>query len=203
VHFGFGVIDKGEMTHSGAGYVTGANNVWYAASNTTDPTNGVNLFNKPRFASAPFGTFSAIYVPNALPAGYGTVACNNTSSALTSYLRNSLILQDNPANFPVSGSGGLLDHVIASATAGWSGTVPLYGIPLVIRNIARSRHCAIGMFPDVRFLNMDGLLPGAEITLAEDTWKVFPIMRQEAWASSNTRFVATTGQYAVAYKKVA
>lgn len=203
VHFGFGLLDKGSMTHSGAAYVTGAENVWYPNSSQTDPASGSLLYNKPANAKPPFGPTSSLYIPNALPAGYGTTACSSNGLVSIAIPRYPIFFQNTPAAFPTFGTdAGLLGHIIGASTAGWSGTVPLFGIPALIQNLARTRHCVIGMYPDVRLLNMEGMIPGQEITLTTDTWKVFPIMRQEPWSSSGTKFAASTGQYAMAYKKV-
>lgn len=202
-HFGFGVVDKGPMTHSGAAYVTGSGNIWYRDSNNATPSSGAYTYNHPSMHVAPFsGLNSVLYVPDALPAGFNNYIGSNYTGTARSVTQPSLRTHNVPSLFPQNDVGGtLLDHIIAAHMPSWSGNVPMYGSPAVVWSPTKDRACAVGMFPDVRLINMEGLLPGQEITLATDTWKVFPITRQEAWANSLT-LVLTSGQYGVAYKKI-
>jgi len=206
VHFGFGAADKGTMTHSGAAYVTGTSNTWYRDSNAADPTNdGFYFYNAPRRHVAPFtGLNSIYYIPDALTADFAPIAAMNRwgSTDPICIINRTLTTYNKPESFPNNLYGSsMLDALIAANTPSWSGQLPLHGSPLLVRLYDYSKFCIVGMFPDVRLLNMEGLLPGSEITLATDTWKVFPITRQNSWSASGT-LTLTSGQYAVAYKKL-
>lgn len=206
VHFGFGNADKGAMTHSGAAYVTGTNNPWFRDSNNSDPTNeNAYTYNMPRHHNAPFaGTDSIYYIPDALTADFYPFAAMNRWNGTdhVCIVNSTLITYNKPQLFPSTGFGSaMLDATIAANTPSWSGQLPMHGSPLLVRLYDSSKYCIVGMFPDVRLLNMEGLLPGSEITLGTDTWKVFPITRQNSWSATGT-LTMTSGQYAVAYKKI-
>ena len=206
VHFGFGNADIGSFTHSGVGYVTGTNNIWYRDSNNIDPTNyGFYHYNNPRAQQVPFtGANSIYYVPDALTSDFPKFAALNrwSSGDSVSFVNPTITTASKPEQFPLNGTGSaMLDAVIAASTPAWSGQVPMHGSPLLVRLIDYSKYCIVGMYPNVRVLNMEGLLPGSEITLGTDTWKVFPIMRQNSWSASGT-LTLTSGQYAVAHKKI-
>lgn len=117
----------------------------------------------------------------------------------------------NPAAWP-SGSevstSKLLDLLLAAEPTSYSNNVPLFALPVFryFRNTADAtsrRICYVGDFPNVRACNMTNLIPGQEITLAGDTFKVFPCLRQASYADNSVVPQPTTGQIAIAYKKVA
>jgi hypothetical protein len=207
-HFSFGLVDKGAMTHSGAAYVAGATNYYARDNNNADPGYSPLNYNKPSSQRPIFSdVYTQLYIPDALPveSGFTTIAMPSFGwpSTAGSCVHYPLAFRDGPSYFPSNDGLGaaLLDHVAGASAPTWSGQVPLYGIPSIIRRNDDGKIITVGMYPDVRYVNMTGLLPGQEITLSGTTWKVFPIMRQEPWSSSRTLFVATSGQYGVAYKK--
>lgn len=80
--------------------------------------------------------------------------------------------------------------------------VPLIGIPLVVTNSALTQACAVGSVPDLRFVNIKNMSPQQEITLGDDTWKVFPQLRQADWLNGLTELMPSSGYYGLAFKKI-
>ncbi|AEY69558.1 hypothetical protein AH2_00052 [Burkholderia phage vB_BceS_AH2] len=204
VHFSFGHIDKGALTHGGAAYVTGTKNPWWRDSNQPDPNHNSYTYNRPQWHNYPFaGVNSNLYVPDAFPSGFTDIVNSQNWNTQQSLHYKTMQTRMRPDTFPENTNGACpLDHVVAAHVPSWSGNVPLYGAPSMTKHYSDGRICAIGMYPDVRFLNMEGMLPGQEINLSGDVWKVFPITRQESWASGGRVFILTSGQYAIAYKKI-
>lgn len=205
-HFSFGLIDKGAMTHSGAAYTTGTTNWFYFNSPAATPGASGFSANHPSDQAYPFSGHSTLYVPDALPAAYGKFV-SSPSSAVRGVLLEALDCVDKPSDLNLNSAGTLgrlLDHIPGATINGWSGTLPLFGVPVISGNAqSPTRWCAMGMFADVRFLNMEGLIPGQELLLGTDTWKIFPVLRQEPWSSSGNLYKVSSGQYAIAYKKAA
>jgi hypothetical protein len=202
-HFSFGLIDKGDMSHGGAAYVTGNESFWARDNNGANADTGYS-FNAPYRQNYPFNGTSQLYIPDALPVETGFTTIATPAWTNTTIVQGAFSPVNNPLGYPSNNynSGRLLDHVAGASAPAWSGRTPMYGIPVIARRNDSGKYIAIGMYPNVRFINMTGLIPGQEITLGTETWKVFPVMRQEPWSSSGTLFVATTGQYGVAYKKI-
>lgn len=192
-HFSFGELEQGELTHGGVAYVTGTINKWWKDQNTLNPADPA--YNKPSgLVSYPThrGVWSA---PDALPAGFPAI--HNMLDKITPAVRYA----EGP-NYPSQMGNRLLSmHALASKPT-WSDVAPLFGIPFLIRNTANDQFCCPGFMPDMRLLNMEGMSPGEEIDFSGDTWKVFPHKRQTNWGDVGTVMAASSGQYAVAYKKI-
>lgn len=211
-HFSFGLVDKGSMTHSGAAYVTGTNNVWWPDNQASDPSSGQLTYNKPVNHLAPFmgnsvrgniGRGSTLYIPNALPGDMPVCGCSFALSGQASCdPYSTLAMQNTPLLFPMNAPGGLLDHVISASAPAWAGVTPMMGLPAILGKHDASKFCAVGLYPDVRLTNLDGVDPGQELTLGSDTWKVFPILRKAPWSDSGVAFKPSSGLYGIAYKKI-
>lgn len=204
-HFGFGVGDKLGMTHGGVAYLSGTNSIWWKDSYEASAAANAYDYNKPasscglQFAST---GGRQLYVPDALPAGQ---SFNNVVSVNGTGIHQLVMQSNSDSQWPIYPQNGarLLDFVIGSAAPAWSGQVPLIGIPIIVMNSDSTRAICVGAYPDVRICNMTGLLPGQEITMQGDTWKVFPAMAQRSWGDSAVVKAPSSGQYAVAYKKIA
>jgi hypothetical protein len=59
----------------------------------------------------------------------------------------------------------------------------------------------VGVFPNVRYLRMDRYIPGEEISIGGDTWKVFPFVRQGN-GPGGSGLAPYSAQHAYAFKKV-
>lgn len=227
MHFSFGHVDKKGLTHSGVAYVTATPAYYYRnVSNYTNGTSG--SFNAPDTHHVPFAYGSGqTFLPasynnsppiilkhsDAWPATWmGPVASaagvgNNYGLTLPTIDTGEVY---RPEQWPraVSGQGHLLNCVVAAEPAPYSNVLPLFPIP-VLRNHYDSsvgnnsrRICYVGDFPNVRLCNMTNLIPGQEITVGSDTFKVFPTLRQGPWTDRLAVNAPLSGQFAIAYKKV-
>lgn len=224
----FGNVDKGGLTHSGAAYVIsdGSEMVTRDQSKATYPlpTASQVFYNDAR--NHPFlsfrGTFldndlpaaaqMAMYVEDALPVSFvNDVAFTSyylsSSYQPTAQTVHPLLNAGNPIDYCTNsfpGSGGrLLDALVCASGPGWTNLVPMMGLPFIVVNPANNRACAVGSALDLRVINLTGLAPQNELELAGDTWKVFPVLRQEDWASQKTIEAPSTGQYGFALKLIA
>lgn len=226
-HFSVGHVDQKGLTHAGVAYVTGCYNAWYRNVNLYNPASGNGVFNDPRHQALPFVRNDGFHATNgadngspsvilkhadAWPAAWNGPIAGSQGNSGTQQFRHFLGLMmgfGNPNEFPVTANSGnkLLDMVVIAEPMPFSNVVPLFPVP-VFRNYynaldtTKNAICYLGDFPNVRAMNMTNMLPGQEINLAGDTWKVFPSMRQDNWAMSRIGDKASTGQFAVAYKKV-
>jgi hypothetical protein len=212
-HFSFGEVDKGGFTHAGVAYAVGTNRYYVRENSQTDPTNPNVYHNDIGRCQYPFvgndGTNNwpvninqrLIYAPDALPnnINWPTVDVENNGLIHTNGLNR-------PTDWPRPSSSAdprPLNGIVRNSASQWNGNVMLWAIPCIRQSSAVSQMVYVGDYPNVRGLNMEGLIPGQEISLSTDVWKVFPIGRQTAWASkAELGFQFSTGQYALAYKKV-
>jgi hypothetical protein len=228
-HFSFGHVDQKGLTHSGVAYVTATPNKWYRDVNQYNPSNGNSRpYNQPSWQALPFvrnrgyqfgqGTANdepSIMLKNsdAWPAAWTAAGVNVVgANGATPHFRTMLGLMGdfaNPNSFPDNAGTGnhLLDMIVISEPMPFSNVVPMFPVPVFrsyFNSLDNSKNalCYLGDFPNVRALNMTNMLPGQEIDLTGDTWKVFPALRQENWAMNGSAEKASSGQFAVAYKKV-
>lgn len=213
-HFSFGMVDKRGLSHSGVAYLMGMNRVYYRnnASLTTttqrynDPAQQATPFDGGRGSLAQSVALYQFYLPDVLPVSWAAPAIvsnyQDATAALPTLTQN-ITPAMRPTNYGGSDFPRLLSSVIASPVSQWAGNVTLFPCPVFISNA--SQLCHVGDFPNVRIVNMDSLGPGSEITYGTDTWKVFPSLSQRAWGQDRLAGFdgPSTGQYAVAYKKVA
>lgn len=224
MHFSLGHLDKKGLTHSGVAYVTAAPGIYYRNISTYTAGNGAQ-FNFPGAQTVPFcsvGSFAPasydgnapilLKHANAWPATWlGPIAYASGASPLFGQMQRPLNhgTIDRPGTFPASGGGqgSLLDCAVISEPTPYSNIAPLFPIPVFRQHVTSldangDRLCYVGDFPNVRLMNMTNLLPGQEITVDTDTYKVFPALRQAAWADTNLVPQPSSGQFAIAYKKV-
>jgi len=217
----FGNVDKGGLSHSGAAYLSsdGGDN-WFRGN--TGSTNEF-YYADPRYCSSHFGITSnarfsmshtQMFSIDALPlgfdnnVGFGTYNYNASTSKVQTLqhvmqLRRAVWISDNyPSKESFSSSCGLLDNVVASAAPAWAQNVPLFGLPLVAINSANTQACCVGSVPDFRLVNMQGMSPQQEIAITSDTWKIFPVIRQDEWSNSRVHGNIRGGQYGFAIKKI-
>lgn len=214
-HFSFGLLDNKGLTHSGCAYIQGHNAVWFR--NQSSLTDFSISFNRPSkqplgFAgSNPGAGFiqgsSTIqgYAPDGFPnnANWPSTMFSHLSSAGKLTRLPLLVGADNPQGAFFSPANSLLDPVVMAQASTWSGYTVLWGIPLIVYETISTpnQYCYLGDFPNVRFLEMTGMVPQQELTIGTDVWKVFPVCRQENWATFEGAN-PSTGQYAYAYKKI-
>lgn len=210
-HFGFGNVDKGVLTHSGAAFLGGQAGHFFR--NQVGLTGLGQPYNDPQYAEVPYCRSASaatpftnssgnrnFYVPDALP---------NTADwpVHTTNPMNLIELRSKPSTLYPSTGGGpfarLCNPMMIAPVSQWGGNAVLFPLPIFIGSATALRSCYIGDFPNIRLVNMEGLLAGQEIVLAGDTWKVFSIGRQTPWGTQTENgFQYTTGQVALAYKKI-
>lgn len=226
-HFSFGHLDQKGLTHSGVAYVTGQPSNWYRNVNQFNPSPGNGVYNDPRYQAIPFirneGWFSSTGSDNgspsvilrhvdAWPAAWNGPVAGSQGNGATNQFRHMLGLMQgfgNPTEFPSTVNSGnrLLDMILIAEPMPFSNVVPMFPVPVFrsyLNNLDASKNaiCYLGDFPNVRGINMTNMLPGQEINLTGDVWKVFPALRQEQWPSARQNDAPHGGQFAVAYKKV-
>lgn len=210
-HFGFGVVDKKGMAHAGAAYITGqAGRFWH---DNNPITSGGTYFNQAGRTPYPFlsnsnalnnifrGAQNLFYVPDALPATADWPVMRSTA-----HIHNIAGRDKAPISYPNTSSipqPGFSQPLLGAPPSQWGGEAQLFPAPVFIVAPTPLKSCYVGDYPNVRGLNMDGLLPKAELTLGADTWVVFPISRQTPWFSQTEAAAThTSGHYAIAHKKI-
>lgn len=209
--FGFGMIDKGDFTHSGAAFLSG--NCGHFYSNQSSVLGGSNWFNQIDRAPIPFArnllsvaNLSEIgfnlYVPDALPntAAWATMRSGfDAASHLVGMKQKPSTQYPNTSTSP---NPYILNPFMASPPTTWGGNVMLFTIPVICPAPSISKQCYIGDYPGVRLLNMEGLQSGQILTLGADEWQVFSVGRQTPWMTqSEAGNQYTTGQTGLAFKK--
>lgn len=213
-HLSFGMLDKKGMTHAGCAYVVGDGSLFWKSG---------GLYFGPGIQALPFvgGNYSqsfsfggprSHYAPDALPATpswtspfFGHFRPQVSQSSLATGSQRTLV----PVNQPFQaygnrGESGLLDPVMNSASTPWSGVSPMWSAPVIAQsNLSGNALCYIGDYPNVRILDLTALTPQEELALSGDTWKLFPMLRQENWSTTNYNVGPSTGQLGIAYKKIA
>lgn len=222
---GFGNANQAGLTHSGAAYLfSSADAYWYRSTTLYDPPYSMIYYNKP-YINAPLSVFNTneasrllgtslqIYSENALPSatfvnqvGMATGRNSDFSTTLQASLGMSNTASTSYSEPSAETSTGavtyLLSNLFRMNTANYSSVVPMLGVPLICTNTTYTLACMIGMIPDFRCLNLEGLAPAQELTLSTDVWKVFPTLRQTTWADGPLNEAPSSGQYGIAFKKI-
>lgn len=206
-HLSFGLLQQGELTHSGVAYLCGSSGYFFA--NQTNPTSSSQYMNQPGYAPYPFGTpgtdiggvGNAHYCPDALP---------NTASwgAMTTSRQRDLVITYNDARqYPTSSDqsdNSWCDLLMGAPVSEWGGVAPMIAAPVLMETIDSSyKFCFVGDYPNVRLINIEGLQPGQELTYGSDTWVVTPIGCQRSWGTqAELGLQYSTGHYGLAFKKI-
>lgn len=96
-----------------------------------------------------------------------------------------------------AGSGWLTTFAYNRNSPPFSGNVLLAPIQNFVYRTG-DLYSPVGVFPNVRYLTMARFSAGEEISIAGDTWKIFPFVRQGSLGDSTPYSL----QHAVAFKKV-
>lgn len=204
--FGFGMIDKGAFTHSGAAWLAGGNCGYFYRQSSSTLTS--QYYNDVDSCPYPFLEASNVmpntntkarqlYAPDAMPntANWPAMRADLMIPGInTSY--------DPYVQWPGLSSGRMLSALNGSKTSDYGGYAMLWPVPIIPYSSADSKSCYIGDLPGVRGVNMEGLVSGQEIMLGADTWKIFSIGRQAGWGTqTQLGFQYSTGHYGLAFKK--
>lgn len=86
----------------------------------------------------------------------------------------------------------------------FSGGVTMQAMPFVLLNAttASARAMVLGTFPNIRLCNMESYLPKDEILYGADRWMITPLLKRTPFSAMNNNQVVSSGQCALAYKKV-
>lgn len=214
-HISIGNVDKGSYTHSGVGYLSALNYTWTRtdAGGPTTPNNGYNdpsSTNPTGGHSLIFGgTYGATgrsagfyYAPNALPVGGGFAPIGSVQPG--NY--HMTFRGNNPGVLIAGGSisTGFSDRAVLGIPTPVGQRTPLTALPLFVYNGSTLNQILhLGDYPNVRLCNMSGLVAGQEVAFGADTWKIFPLKRQSSWEAIGTVQACVSGQFGIAYKKVA
>lgn len=195
-HFGWGQMLKlGKWT--GGMYAYG--HYWdQSTSNIDNPNqvahlaafNGVNANNSTRGAGV-----HAEGLPDAVGAEKYLRQTSNTG-----------VVDDDGQNIGGFFPGGWIDgqnvHFMAAGQSQLNGFKPLIPVPMYqwFLDSAPDRVRLLGYAPDIRHISLLGLNVAQEITVASDTWTVFPITRKGNFGLSFNQ--EQSYDYGIAYKKV-
>lgn len=221
-HFSFGEIDKGGLTYHSIAYATAADRRGYAqstsgGSTTSDYFSGGNWNTLNRCGNAFSGQaansdngWSALcYIVHGLnapiPNGTGGWPAWDTFINNGSYVWAAASRVDSTLPSFSSDRDGHFGTI-----AWWppvnpqTGYVNLAPIPFAMINgtSLTTRMRWLGVFPNVRFVGMNGINPGEEVTFGGETWKCFPLSRATDWSELNVTRRITSGYAGYAYKKV-
>lgn len=225
-HLSFGVLDKGEFTHGGVAFLAGSSKE--IVRRTADGvTNTQTRFNDPKWTcragvlscvNGDIGTGSyftegrplQLYAPDALPneAGFTSMFASQDGNETNMFgiipTINGLTSPADAANSSTA-INTLGFNLVYAEPSQWGGYTTLMALPVVVASTSgANRTCYIGDFPDVRGVNLTGLVAAQTIDMGGEEWIVFPTARQYPWAQrADAAFVFTSGQYGIAYKKVA
>jgi hypothetical protein len=205
--FGFGRVDKGGLTHAGSSYLTGGSRSWVRAAGAVDAA--LQYYNLASGFTTGFAVNAGrtginnavlnLYSPDALPDDSAEWPKMIASASIMPHLTG----RSRPDEWPGERNAHLLSGVVRHPVSQFSGAAMFHALPVVQMAAGASKLCWVGDFPNVRLVNMDGMRPGQLVEIAADDWLVFPVGRQVPWGTQvQTGFQFSTGQYALAFKRV-
>lgn len=222
-HFSFGEVDAGGLTYGSVAYATGTARRAYAATTAggatvTDDSSGLD-WNTLNRAPWPFcGEYGAsdngagnlaimIHGTTApSPNAVGGYPAWDTQINAGANVWAKTLRQNDIATFTLTPDrdGPLCNSAMVDAPVAAVGQISLLPMPVVLLNgeLNSSRSRYLGVFPNVRVCNVEGVLAGQEFTFGSDVWKVFPMTRSTADSDLNVRYKVTSGRIGFAYKKV-
>lgn len=211
-HISFGLIDKGDFTHGGVAYCTASGMFvvpqsttvsqmghWEPNPNTNNPTPPFMLHGNSITALGSFGAGSYIFAADALPTANQHLAGPTSPGVLPI----AITVNDPDATGSGDGYTPLGARLQRGAPTSFGNRAVMFPIPVIsLESSTLGRY--LGRFPNVRYINMQGVAPGQELAFSGDTWKVFPLLQQNAWGSVVGGLTAppNTYQYGIAYKKI-
>lgn len=206
--FSFGVLDKKGMTHPDVGYCVGCDYIWWP--DFADVSNFQSDFNQPGSLNHFVGFLGELntimcFIPDTVvdPALGFTDGDFQTPNTPSIYQIMSRGWQAADHQSAVQ-AGRPLDYFLTVDNQVVTGGILLSSLDVRYRQ--NDLAVMLGQFPDIRFVNMESLNPGQEITLASDTWKCFPLKRkgsrQDTNQGANPRPFVNSIEYGFAIKKI-
>lgn len=213
-HFSFGEIDRRGLTHSGGAYCSAQWNIEYNTQSGSGgggnspwdrPCLGGGAANLVVGVSAAAGGWSQLRLIDALPSGVGypegdrVIGPSDILAIRSIYDRGETL---NEFAFTSSPAWALIDFADASRPLPVGNAVPMAALPFFVVS-SSGRICYVGDLPSCRRLRIESMVPGDELTIASDTWKVFPQFRKTDPSLINDPLALTSGWCGIAFKKVA
>lgn len=204
-HFSMGKVDPRGLSHSGVAYCTSGNPIWQQDQYLD---NGASFALPSRHGYAFVGGY---------PSNSGFMNLLDVDAFPTSGNWTKPIARNGPDTtqpvFLMQGGDeqfapyrnrdcALCENISMSSPSTYAGFNILWALPALAINTSIPAIVYVGDFPNVRGCNMEGLNPAEEITLVNEVWKIFPMLRQSAWVNSGRDVECSSGQYALAYKKI-
>ncbi len=226
-HFSFGELDKHGMTHTATAFATASTNRAYASDITAGTTGNQSLdYNsgpygrvyKPYTGSAAFLVYPSAFNQNNLvlivDPTVNPMPVAGAFPAADTIIPSSLILdliKNHDSNF--SSTWGNRSAAWSFNPCTWaymaspqpfSGAVTLCPLPVVVLNNTgiSAQMVMLGSFPNVRIGSMNSYAPADEITYASETWAMFPMLRNTAFAQMQQAGIISSGRVAFVHKKV-
>jgi hypothetical protein len=202
-HFSFGNADQKGLTHSGVGYIASS-----AIPNFPTDASGGSTSNQPSNMQWPFNggaggsanPATVYHCPNGLPVGFPQPIANRQG------VRNTMLTAEIGTNAYAAGHNdqfyAQLSIALRSKPTPFNGRAAMYSCPIWAYDSTNVKYCWIGDYPNVRYMNMKGISAGDEIVLGSDTWKVFPVLRQNEAEAGNVVLGVSSEHMALAYLKV-
>lgn len=226
-HFSFGEIDKHGMTHTGVAYATGSPKRGYQASNSTGFTGNTssdwNSGMYSRVRTGYTGNINQFFSPtNPFSVNQLVIIVDPTVSPLPSGwpLADTIITGDLIWNILCNDSGSESSIAPSGRTGSnrmhwstwpqfatpmpFSGAVSLGPLPIWLNRLfsSASQVMYLGTIPGARACGMLNYVAANEVSFGADTWMIFPMLRQTAWAQMQVFNIVSSGQSGYAFKKV-
>lgn len=224
-HFMFGEVDNGILTYSPkASFAMGQYYIWWPIStnysfrddlesyggNHEWMFQGVNV-NSYNLQIHPGG---ALTVPNgnAYP-GRNTGAVNESIDIMLMYENEVINRRNEPAgvwNDTGASSGTLYSGYENRPPIAYSGVSLLIPHPIIVGNGGETPTAThwLGQLPGIRYVSMDGVVPGQEIQYGPDTWQCWPQRRKtgqskipEVEVPASPGIANNSHYHGIAYKK--
>lgn len=215
-HFSFGDLNNRDLHAANLPYVMGLYHVFYrinlvyAGSYDGNPFNwhassshNVGMYSEDAFSETVGGTGAAIRV--GLPDGI----IDPTLGFLDGAVESPLLRQTSSRYYfkdAIGDSvGRFLDMLTMYDNQGYTGGVPIFPCPIIVRNAANNAQAYVGEIPFFGQVNMDGLSPGQVLDFAGEEWIVFPLKQHGTYEAATNGIspqpVCNTLNYGIAIKK--
>jgi len=215
--WGFGHLNKGAYSHTGAAYLVGCDGFYYRNQSAFNIATWYSIISA---APYPFarnssetlvgsGQPTALYVPDGSPVGWGQWASASAPGGVLSLIngrQKPILGSSGDESYPSSAASNTIQRLLNPLYFGlesqWGGNRMLFTLPFVMTNASAGRLCHIGQYPDVRAVNLEGLQIPQSLFYSTDEWVCFPVGRRTPWGlQSEIGFQYSSGQFGLAFRK--
>jgi hypothetical protein len=217
-HFSFGNVDNKGLHAVNLPYAFGCYHIWwqwnpYFTGNSADAcaftdfsagSHNIGFYCEEQ--NSEDINFAGTAARIGLPDGVVDPTLGFTDGPLEAALLRQTMTRYCVQTIPGDSAGLALDFLDYYDNQGYTGGVPIFPVPLVVRNIAGTVHTQVGEWPGIGSVNVDGLSPSQELDFAGEVWMVFPIKQKGTYAAKNNGAnpapFTNTLNYGIAVKKV-